>query len=449
MKPALPLALACLLTACSTSSGSTGTPAVPGVAQARHGTSPNPIQHVVFIIQENRSFNNLFLGYPGAATQNYGYDTNGDKISLQPTHLATGWDIDHSSTSFFEDCDGTGSLPGTDCKVDGWNNELAGLGAPKNFAYEYVMRGDIRPYWDMAKQYVLADNAFQSNLDGSFIAHQYAVAAYASRAVDAPDSAWGCEGGKADTIPRLTAQRTMGSRIPVCFNNPSIASEADAASVSWRYYAVNTTSDDGGIWSAYQADKPIYRGPDWNADVINPPSQFLTDVAAGTLANVTWITPTNETSDHPGLNASQGPAWVASVVNAVGESKFWDSTAIFVLWDDWGGWFDPVPPVFEDYDGLGFRVPMIVISPYAKRGYVTHVQYETASVVRYIEDTFGLGRLAAADARAADPTGDALDYSQKPRAFKPIPGSKPAWYWVRIGRRASKQGKPAGMLGDD
>ena len=196
----------------------------------------------------------------------------------------------------------------------------------------------------MARQYVLADNLFQSNLDGSFVAHQYMVAAYASHTVDGPNSAWGCEGGKGDTIPTLTAQRTYGRRVPVCFNNPSIASEADAAGVSWRFYT-GSLYGDGGIWSAYQALKPIFRGPDWNADVINPPAQFLTDVAAGTLAGITWITPTYENSDHAGLNASGGPAWVASVVNAIGTSKYWDSTAIFIMWDDWAaGSIRPGPP---------------------------------------------------------------------------------------------------------
>ena len=99
------------------------------------------------------------------------------------------------------------------------------------------------------------------------------------------------------------------------------------------------------------------------------------------------------TSDHPGIKTAQGPQWVASVVDAVGGSKFWNSTAIFILWDDWGGMFDPVKPVFEDYDGLGFRVPLIVVSPYAKQSSVTHAQYETASVLRFMEDDFGLAPL--------------------------------------------------------
>jgi phospholipase C len=111
------------------------------------------------------------------------------------------------------------------------------------------------------------------------------------------------------------------------------------------------------------------------------------------------------------------------LVNAVGESKYWDSTAIFIFWDDYGGWYDPEPPAYADYDGLGFRIPLLVISPYAKKGFVSHVPYEHGSILKFVEDTFGLARLAASDARAnspAPPEGDAFDFSKPPRKFVPI-----------------------------
>jgi phospholipase C len=299
----------------------------------------------------------------------------------------------------------------------------------------------------MAEQYVLADRTFSSNFDGSFVAHQFSVAAYASDSADFPESAWGCEGGRSDKIATWTKARTYGHNILACFDETTLASEADAAGVSWRFYA-GAINGDGGIWSSYQADKTIYDGPDWSADVINPPSQFLADVAAGKLANVTWITPTDENSDHPGLTASGGPAWVASVVNAVGTSRFWKSSAIFIMWDDWGGLFDPVKPPHEDTVGLGFRVPLIMISPYAKSGYVTHVQYETASVLRFVEDTFGLPTMAKADARARDPAGDAFDYSQKPRAFKRFKGSLPYAYWRGRDRMPHHRAQASYSFGD-
>ena len=434
-------------------SGATAGSGVEGLSKAsvilslsKDDSSTTPIKHVVFIIQENRSFNNLFMGYPGATTASYGYDTRGHKVQLHAEGLATGWDLNHSAAAFFADCDGAAKLPGTNCKMDGWNKKRE-ANDPPNAAYAYVPRKEIEPYWTMAQQYVLADRMFTSNLDASFAAHQYAVAAYASRSVDGPYADWGCEGGKSDTIQTLTDQRTKGKSIVVCFDNPTIADEADAAGVSWRFYA-SGIDDDGGTWSSYQADRKIFHGPDWSADVVSPATRFFKDVGHGKLAAITWITPPSwDSSDHPGLLGSKGPAWVTSLVNAVGASKFWKSTAIFVMWDDWGGWFDPVPPVYEDYDGLGFRVPLLVISPYARKGRVTHVQYETASVLRFIEDDFGLGQLAASDARANDPANDldAFDFSQSPRKFSKIAGGKDA---IVLDSRATSEATPKVAAGE-
>ena len=438
--------IACVLAACSSNAaGPLGITELPSGARL---AASSPIKHVVFVVQENRSFNNLFMGYPGAKTLSYGYDTNGKKIALQPVNLQIGWDLAHNSVGFFAACDGTGTIPGTDCKMDGWNNELATSGHPPNPAYAYVPQSETKPYWTIAKRYVLADRTFASNFDGSFVSHQYAVAAYASRAVDYPVRVWGCEGGPSDTVATLTGRRAIGSSIAACFDNPTLAAEADQAGVSWRYYA-GSIYGDGGLWSAYQADRRIYNGPDWKAKVIDPPSRFLTDVAAGKLAQITWVAPTYEASDHAVLDTGKGPAWIASVVNAVGKSKFWDSTAVFIMWDDWGGWYDPVKPRYLDYDGLGFRVPLLIVSPYAKQGYVSHVHYETASVLRFIEDNFGLGHLAASDTRASDPAADALDYHQQPRKFVEIPGEKSAMEWIRIERASRAAPRPAGILGDD
>ena len=138
-------------------------------------------------------------------------------------------------------------------------------------------------------------------------------------------------------------------------------------------------------------------------------------------------------SDHPNCQGGYGPSWVAALVNAIGESKFWDSTAIFVQWDDWGSLYDPVPPPLADYDGLGFRVPLLVISPYAKHGYVSHKRYETASVLRFAEDLWGLAQLAAADRRANSPALDCFDFAQKPRTFVRIPAPKGRGFFLHQG----------------
>jgi phospholipase C len=393
--------------------------------------SQTPIAHVVFIIQENRSFNDLFFGYPGATTAAYGYDSQGRKVLLRARALGDPSDPGHASSDFFAACDGQGKLPGTKCKMDGWNTEPDPEPTPTDLPYSYVRRSDTKQYWTIAGQYVLADHTFASNLDGSYIAHQYAVAAYASHGVDYPTSGWGCYGGPSDKLQTLTTLRTYGRSISACFDNLTLGQEADAAGVSWRSYDA-ATGCNGGLWSSYAADRKIFDGPDWSTDVISPPFQFLPDISNGELAAITWITPIWQTSDHAGvMHDGLGPAWIASLVNAIGKSRFWKSTAIFILWDDWGGWFDPVPPVFENYDGLGFRVPLMIVSPYAKRGSVTHVQYETASVLRFIEDDFGLPQLAKADARANDPANDsnAFDFTQRPRTFAEIPGGKPLSFW--------------------
>jgi phospholipase C len=205
----------------------------------------------------------------------------------------------------------------------------------------------------------------------------------------------------------------------VCWDPVTLGDELDTAHIPWAFYTA-TINGDEGIWSAYQAIKHIYYGKDWGKDILTPQTQFFDDVSNGKLRAVNWITPTWENSDHAGNNSTTGPSWVASVVNAIGESQYWDSTAIFVFWDDYGGWYDSKPPAYVDYDGLGFRIPMLIVSAYAKAGHVSHVHYEHGSILKFIEDTFGLPRLAASDKRANSPARDAFDFQKPPRAFVPI-----------------------------
>ena len=394
------------------------------------------IDHIVYIIQENRSFNNLFYGYPGAYTVSRGKDSQGHTIALQPVSLHVQYVIDHSSTAMFDACDGRGTLPGTECRMDAFDKEWWN-GGPKRVKYPqyvYVPGRETKPYFAMAHQWVLADRMFQSQVDESFVAHQYSIAAQAQGSVDLPYGPWGCEPGPSDFVATLTARRRIGKQEQPCFDYRTLGDELDAAKLSWRFYTSwydTPSSGFGAVWSAYQAVNHIYNGLDWKNDVITPQKQFFYDIAAGKLANFTWITPICANSDHPNCAGGYGPSWVAALVNAVGESKFWKTTAIFVQWDDWGGLYDHVAPPYADYDGLGFRVPLLVISPYSKAGYVSHVQYETASVLRFAEDLWGLASLAAADARATSPAGDCFDFNQAPRKFVPIKAPKGRTYFIR------------------
>jgi phospholipase C len=423
------LAAALGLAACSSSAQ----PALPlirsdRVLPALALSGAGKITHIVYIVQENRSFDNLFQGYPGADTVASGKDSKGKTIPLTPVSLALKYEIDHSAQAMFAACHGAGKLPGTQCRMDGFNREGTFYAPPslKHPQYVYVPHSESKPYFEMAHEWVLADHMFQSQLDDSFVAHQYIIAAQAQSAVDLPFSQWGCGYQGIDFVQTLTQKRTLGQDEPPCFDYLTLGDELDRAGLSWRFYTskYGTPSSDGGaFWSSYQAVKHIYYGRDWRKDVIAPQQRFLLDVPAGKLANFTWITPECFDSDHTNCGGGDGPSWVAAVVNTIGKSKFWNSTAIFVQWDDWGGLYDHVPPPFEGYDGLGFRVPLLVISPYARRGYIAKTQYETASVLRFAEDLFGLGRLAAADQRAASPV-DCFDFSQSPRKFVKIDAPK-------------------------
>ena len=385
---------------------STGLP-IPLPAQDARGK----IQHVVIIMQENRSFDNLFQGYPGADTQAFGYNSKGQQIALQPVPLEAQYDIDHSLYAFFAAYD--------DGKMDGFNNEIVGGTYGSNPQYGYVPAAETKPYFAMAQSYVLADRMFASDIDDSFISHQYIISGQANHTAYDPATYWGCDGGKSDIVPTLLGNRTLGPTIVACWNVKTLADELDRAKKTWRFYA-SGINQNGGVWSAYQAIRHIRYGPDWKRDVLAPQKRILTDVRSGTLANVTWVTPTCILSDHSDCGGNEGPEWVASIVNAIGKSKFWDSTAIFVMWDEWGGWYDHVAPPYVDYDGLGMRVPLLIISPYAKQGYVSHVQYEHGSLLRFAEDQFGLGRLSDSDRRANSPAVDCFDFAQPPRAFSPF-----------------------------
>ncbi|HEX3672602.1 MAG TPA: alkaline phosphatase family protein [Candidatus Cybelea sp.] len=426
-------------------------------AYAPNARAPQPmvkgidkIQHVVIIVQENRSFNNLFYGYPGAKTSKYGKISTGKQILIQPVSLSTKWDLEHNSGGFIRSCNGIGKIPGTNCRMNGFDKQTWGCDQPgkpkcpiKYPPYAYVPHDQITPYFDMAGQYVLADQFYASDFDtSSYISHQYIIAGInPGSAANYPETVWGCPGGTPDRIDRLGPNREI-TLFPKnehpCSDVTTLADELDAARVSWRFYAAPVSLDKGqtacgssdlgpdaskgrrGIWSAYQAIRHICYGPDWSKDVFSPPTRFFNDLSRGRFQDVTWITPTYGNSDHGGNGSATGPSWVASLVNAIGKSPYWNSTAIFIFWDDSGGWYDSQPPAYLDDDGLGFRLPLLIISPYAKKGLVTHEHFEHGSILRFIENRFGLAQLAASDQRAKSPQLCCFDFSKPPRKFVPF-----------------------------
>lgn len=438
-------AVTILLSACrggDSFGGASGLP-VGNAARAGAGDLSNrisgagKIQHVIIVIQENRSFNNLFYGYPGAKTATYGYDSKNQKIPLKPVVLETKWDMQHNGAGFILSCNGTGSVPGTNCRMNGFDKQYCNpVKGPcpksKYLAYSYVPHTETGPYFDMAKQYVLADEMFASDFDtSSFISHQYIITGEnPENTYDYPSNSWGCQNDSNDLIRTISQARKRNGAVVPCWDPPTLGDELDGKGLPWAFYA--SPIDGGkGIWSAYQAINHIYNGPDWTQDVFSPPTQFLSDVSSGHLRTVSWVTPTDVNSDHGGSGSNTGPSWVTSLVNAVGESPYWKTSAIFIFWDDSGGWYDPVKPDFVDYDGFGFRLPLLIVSPYAKKGYVSHVRYEHGSILKFVEEQFGLSSLSASDARADSTRHDAFDFSKPPRKFVRIAAPYDRAYFMR------------------
>jgi phospholipase C len=393
------------------------------------------IKHVIIIVQENRSFDNFFHGYPGAQTATTGKELDGTTVTLQPVSMKANFDIVHQFAQAIVDVD---YAKGSPYPMDGFDQQpCSGTCPPDAGAYTYVQQSDVQPYWNMAQQYVLADKFFSSTLDGSFEGHQYLIAGQAEKTYGIPSGGlWGCGGGSSDTITLLDTSTKPGrmttNKIQACFDPPvtqltdtTLGDELDAKGVTWAYYAPAASGpggDPGYIWSGYQAIHHIYTGPDWTKNVITPPKKFFRDVKAGKLAGVTWIVPDLVNSDHPLCGLCTGPAWVTKLVNTVGKSTFWNTSAIFILWDDWGGFYDSVPPPLLDYAGLGIRVPLIVISPYAKQNVVAHTTYEFGSILKFTENIFGVAALSASDSRAANIGTDpnVFNFAGAPRPFTPF-----------------------------
>lgn len=364
------------------------------------------IKHVVVIFQENRSFDNLFSGFPGADSASGGFTSTGAYVPLASVPLEDGSDPNHRRDDFENSYDGG--------KMDGFDKVgVFGPTKPATYVYARVPQREVQPYWDLAKNYTIGDRMFQSSSSSSFTQHQYLIAGQAGGLTDVPSAMpWGCDAPTGTTTVTINPDGSLGVGPFPCFSYGTLASTLDAKNISWGYYAPPVGGAEvGNIWSAFDAISQVRFGPDWARNVHSPETGVLSDIQNGTLPSVSIVIPDAMNSDHARFSAVNGPAWVSSIVSAVGGSQYWKDTAIFVTWDDWGGWYDHVTPPQIDAEGLGMRVPLLAISPYAKHGYVSHVLYETASITRFIEDTFGLASLGQRDATANSPT-DMFDFSQ-------------------------------------
>ena len=389
-----------------------------------------PLRHIVVVIQENRTFDDFFATYPGADGTTTGKLHNGKvvklrKIPLEGSPLSNGW------SSFTTAYDG-GKMDGFD--LDSWG----GPGKAGLRPYTYVDPSQIKPYWDMARQYVLGDHMFQGQGSGSFTAHQELIAGGEDvgpkrSLIDWPAPphpgayAWGCDAPKG-TVTSLITRRDeyLDRKGPFpCLTYESLAEQLDAHHLTWRYYSAPVVRGGAGeMWNAFDAIKSVRYGSDWKNDISTPSKTIFSDLVKGKLANVTWVTPSVPDSDHEHAGPDRGPSWVAQVVDAIGRSPDWDSTAIIVVWDDWGGHYDHVPPRQFGFGNLGFRVPLLIVSPYVHAGQIAHTQYEFGSILKFIEQNWGLHPMQAGDQRATS-IGGIFDFRQKPRPFTPIQSALP------------------------
>jgi len=443
-------------------------------------------QHVIVIVQENRSPDNLFQGLcsaPYGSSSSCSTTPTGSQYDIQTSNwldktsstgttqpaaiaLANGYDPDHTHTSFLVTCDLNAAGA---CQMDG-----AALGgctgacpADAQLAYVTNSTGILNPYLDMATQYGWSNYMFQTNQGPSFPAHQFlfggtsapsasddAIGTFASENVfpEVASTVAGCIAAATTTVELITPAGEKQKIYP-CFEHETLSDLLAAGGISWKYYTPGASS----IWTAPNAidhicepSKPaggVCQGPEWTSDVVLNPKQVLTDIAGCKLQGVSWVIPSGANSDHPKTNDGGGPAWVASIVNSIGNHRkcpdgevYWQNTAILITWDDWGGWYDHEPPTFlaepqGDYQ-YGFRVPFIAVSAYTDAGYVSNVREDFGSILRFIEQNFGIeeGALDFADARSTTDLSGFFNLTQVPRVFAPIPAALDVNFFVNDSR---------------
>jgi phospholipase C len=370
---------------------------------------------VVVIVKENRTLDHLFGRFPGVNGATVG-SCHGRPVPLiaPPDVLPT--DLPHTFDAARKDLDG-GAMDGfcwTDPRVS-------------RYAYSQMRPWQAPNYWAWAKRYTLGDEFFTAERGPSFPNHLYLIAGQSGGAVEGPgnargvlpdlEKAWGCDVAD-ETVRVVRADGGFGRR-PACFDFPTEADRLTQAGLGWSFYAA-TNAQNGHIWSAFDAIRHIRNSSDWVRHVL-PVDSFVHDAAAGALPTLTWVTPPFDVSDHPypGASFCQGENWTTLLVDAIMRGPQWGSTAIFVTWDDFGGFYDHVRPTDVDRLGLGFRVPLLVISPFAKAAIVDHHAGEFSSILRFVEDEWGLAPLTARDRNASDLSYD-FDFTRAPLPPDPL-----------------------------
>ena len=382
-------------------------------------TGIHKIKHVIVIMQENRSFDSYFGTFPGA--DGIARSADGTPTACIPDpqaghcqrpyvdHHNNNWGGVHSAAAAVTAIDG-GKMDGfikeaeighcaTDTSTSCGNWPIDAMG--------YHVQGDIPNYWKYAQQFVLQDRMFEPNASWSLPEHLHGVSGWSARCTahaasscvsseelrdqlqpnpPAPIYAW------TDLTYLLHKQNVPWGYYVVHGTEPDCADDAALSCVS-----VQQSSKTPGIWNPLPYFDTVKQ--DGQLGNIKSVSSFYSAAKAGTLPAVSWVVPSWNVSEHPYAGPSSGQSYVTSLVNAVMKSPNWSSTAIFLAWDDWGGFYDHVTPPTVDQVGYGLRVPGIVISPYAKRGYIDHQTLSFDAYLKFIEDDFLAGQ-------RLDPTTD-------------------------------------------
>jgi phospholipase C len=381
-----------------------------------------PIKHVVFIIKENRTFDHMFGRFHGANGVTVGMDHGEPRpLTRAPDDLVH--DIEHCY----------------DCALEAWaNGRMDGFNREKwsdRYSYTQIWPEDMPNYWSWAENHVLNDNFFASAQGPSFPNHLYSIAATSGGAHTNPKQnnkeleewldanpgrakAWGCDSMKNSYLD-IEHMEGHIERVPPCLEFETEGDLLSAAGIPWAYYSA-TQDQNGYLWSAYDAVRHIRENPEiWRRHMFGVDG-LVTDIRDGRLPPMTWVTPKFELSEHPEYSFCEGQNWTTEVINAIMASPMWEDTAIFLTWDDYGGFYDHVPPPQVDGFGFGIRVPMLVISPYSRPGHVDHTLGEFSSVLRFVEDNWGLRQLTHRDRDAFNLSG-AFDFTQAPRVGEQLP----------------------------
>lgn len=385
-----------------------------------------PIQHIVVIVKENHTFDNYFGKFPGAEGATTFKLRDGVTRNVPKAPDKTLRDLCHEHKCALTDW----NLGGMDGFEDTDGSVASVIGIPDYLAwaqYDDDPNTGIPNYWAYAKSFTLADHFFQNELGPSFPGHMFPLAAQAGWALGNPPTDvthpyWGCDQASTATVEVQDQATCQTKSVFPCFDIPSIP-DILPSDKDWKFYGTNFYVFPE-IWSMFNGIGRVRNDAAKWSHVVDV-GQFTKDIQNHTLPAVTWLVDQDLADEHPLVGGvCAGENWTVGYVNQLMASDYWSSTAILFTMDDFGGWYDHVPPP-RQYGcdpqhpyGLGFRLPLIVISPYAKPGYVFHEVAEQASIPRFIERIFGLEPLstldpAAQDGQANDLLG-AFDFTQTP-----------------------------------